>query len=416
MTKMKHENVVRLYGVVLDTKSVMLVSELAPCGSLLECVQKPALRTSFPVDVLCSFAVQIAKGMQYLASERLIHRDLAARNVLVFSSEKVKISDFGLSRSLGVGEDYYRSEFNPSMKLPIAWCAPESINFLRFTEKSDVWSFGVTLFEMFSYGEMPWHGYNGAQILNAIDRQGKRLDCPEACPTEFYSIMQKCWAHLPDDRPTFDQLVSCLPSMMPQLLITVTELPKTDRTLLGFKRNEIIILINRCPGGIIDGDFWLGAMRDGQIGLFKPADTVAYLGAESPNPGTAIMKNGPIIKKKDLKQAKIPLEQKKLMISEPQGDVRHTCHVGIDGQSFGLLQVDKKELSKALPPSFPIKIEGEANSVPPRPTPRKLPISTATPVRHISSEKNIFPIDLDSLEKQNPPPVYPRGMSSPPQA
>lgn len=74
MTKMRHEHVVRLYGVVLDTKSVMLVSELAPCGSLLECCQKPALRTSFPVDVLCTFAIQIAKGMQYLASERLIHR------------------------------------------------------------------------------------------------------------------------------------------------------------------------------------------------------------------------------------------------------------------------------------------------------------------------------------------------------
>ena len=168
MTKMRHENVVRLYGVVLDFKAVMLVSELAPCGSLLECVQKPALRNSFPVDVLCSFGIQIAKGMQYLAKERLIHRDLAARNVLVFSAEKVKISDFGLSRSLGVGEDYYKSEFNPSMKLPIAWCAPECINYLRFTEKSDVWSFGVTLWEEFSYGEMPWRGYNGAQVHSPI--------------------------------------------------------------------------------------------------------------------------------------------------------------------------------------------------------------------------------------------------------
>jgi serine/threonine protein kinase len=78
----------------------------------------------------------------------------------------VKISDFGLSRSLGHGEDYYRSEFNPSMKLPIAWCAPECINFLRFTSASDVWAYGVTLWEMFTFGQTPWTGMTGSQVLH----------------------------------------------------------------------------------------------------------------------------------------------------------------------------------------------------------------------------------------------------------
>ena len=91
-------------------------------------------------------------GMKYLENRRLIHRDLACRNILVFSRSLVKISDFGLSRALGVGKDYYQTNFNMNLKLPIAWCAPECITFLKFTSASDVWAFGVTMWEMFSYG------------------------------------------------------------------------------------------------------------------------------------------------------------------------------------------------------------------------------------------------------------------------
>lgn len=107
--------------------------------------------------------------MQYLEAKRLIHRDLAARNILVFSKNKVKISDFGLSRALGQGKDYYQTNFNVHLKLPIAWCAPECISYLRFTSASDVWAYGVTLWEMFSYGFQPWAALTGHQILEAID-------------------------------------------------------------------------------------------------------------------------------------------------------------------------------------------------------------------------------------------------------
>ncbi|GMS97610.1 hypothetical protein PENTCL1PPCAC_19785, partial [Pristionchus entomophagus] len=151
MHRMHHDDVVRLYGVVLDTKQIMMVSEPASSGSLHSCLLNHSLRDLFPVQALCNFAIQIARGMAYLEAQRLIHRDLAARNVLVFSATKVKISDFGLSRSLGIGEDYYRGEFTPTLRLPIAWCAPECINFLKFTHSSDVWAYGVTLWEFYCH-------------------------------------------------------------------------------------------------------------------------------------------------------------------------------------------------------------------------------------------------------------------------
>jgi len=195
MHAVDHEHIVRLYGVVLDTAALMLVSELAPLRSLLECLKEPSMRPNLPVPTLYDFAVQICTGMEYLESKRLIHRDLAARNILVFSRSKVKISDFGLSRALGVGKDYYQTNFNVNLKLPIAWCAPECINFLRFTSASDVFAYGVALWEVFSYGFQPWAALTGQQILEAIDEPNyQRLEKPECCPHDlYYQIMLKCW-------------------------------------------------------------------------------------------------------------------------------------------------------------------------------------------------------------------------------
>uniref|UniRef100_A0A0N4Z3A7 non-specific protein-tyrosine kinase n=1 Tax=Parastrongyloides trichosuri TaxID=131310 RepID=A0A0N4Z3A7_PARTI len=355
MHKMTHENVVKLFGVVLDTKSIMLVSELAPCGSLLECLNKPALRDSFTVNVLCEYTQQIAKGMEYLSSQRLIHRDLACRNVLVFSFSKVKISDFGLSRCLGVGEDYYRSQLTPTLKLPIAWCAPECINFLKFTSASDVWSYGVTIWEMFSYGEMPWAGYTGAQILIAVDSRKERLSCPSACPTDLYQLLLRCWNHEPQKRPTFGDLVQRLPDVMPQQLLTIAECRDGQPDHLQYGKEEIITLIERAPAAYPDGYYWRGALKDGRIGLFRPTETVAHIATENPKVSYSILQAPPTVsasEKKPISNEK-DIKKKKLLISEPQGDLRHTCHVGIDGRSFGLLQVDKNDLSKALPPSVP---------------------------------------------------------------
>ena len=257
MHAISHEHIVRLYGVVLEP-SLMLVTELAPLRSLLECLKEPALISQFPIISLCNFAAQIADGMAYLESRRLIHRDLAARNILVFAKNKVKISDFGLSRALGVGKDYYQTNFNVNLKLPIAWCAPESINYLKFTSQSDVWAYGVTLWEMFSYGFQPWAALTGQQILEAIDEPSyQRLEQPECCPKEYYSLMLKCWAHDPNARPKFAEIVTILPDCKPEMVQVVKTCSdsslnsvsglsvKSNKEYLSYKSGDIITVLDK---------------------------------------------------------------------------------------------------------------------------------------------------------------------------
>ncbi|GMT26249.1 hypothetical protein PFISCL1PPCAC_17546 [Pristionchus fissidentatus] len=357
MHRMHHDDVVRLYGVVLDTKKIMIVSELASSGSLHSCLLNPSLRDSFPVQVLCTFAIQIARGMAYLESQRLIHRDLAARNVLVFSATKVKISDFGLSRSLGVGEDYYRGEFSPTLRLPIAWCAPECINFLKFTHSSDVWAYGVTLWEMFSYGQMPWDGKSGAEILDAIDKQRRHLARPRLCPEDMYALMGECWTHDAAQRPSFAALLAQLPDRLPlhvRAVVTLSSAPSADH--LVYNKDDLIYVIDKNPEECPDGRYWLGSLKNGRTGLFLPKDTVAHLGAEPPasNKGETEEKKKEEKKEKE-KKGKEGKESNrarmKALIGEPQA-VRHTAHLGVDGAYFGLLQMDKKELlSSAVSPS-----------------------------------------------------------------
>ncbi|KAH6927521.1 hypothetical protein HPB50_005187 [Hyalomma asiaticum] len=201
MQQLRHPNLIQLFGVVLSAP-LMMVTELAPLGSLRDYLRKQCRR--LPVSRLVEYAVQVANGMAFLESRHFIHRDLAARNVLLAAANAVKIGDFGLMRALPSHEDCY--VMAEQKKVPFPWCAPESLKSRHFSHASDTWMFGVTLWETFSFGQEPWVGLSGAQILQRIDQLGERLPQPEACPGDVYQLMLQCWAHAPADRPTFPAL------------------------------------------------------------------------------------------------------------------------------------------------------------------------------------------------------------------
>ena len=140
--------------------------------------------------------------MEYLESHGCVHRDLAARNVLLASETQAKISDFGLSRNIG-GSDYYISEGYG--RWPIKWYAPECVNEGKFTHASDVWSYGVLLWEMYSYGKEPYRGMDGEQVLEYVEN-GSRLLMPPDASEAVWELMLTCWEDEPEDRPKFSHL------------------------------------------------------------------------------------------------------------------------------------------------------------------------------------------------------------------
>lgn len=202
MVDLRHPCIVRLLAVCLGPP-LMMVQELLPLGSLLSYLQQGC-----PVDLeedVPRWAHQVACGMAYLQGRRFVHRDLAARNLLLSSRMQVKISDFGLSRALAMGSDYYRA--TTGGRWPLKWYAPESVNFGTFSHASDAWSFGITLWEMYTLGELPYGPLTGVQVL-ALVESGERLAMPDGCPDWAYAAMQHCWRMAPDQRPHFSDLAA----------------------------------------------------------------------------------------------------------------------------------------------------------------------------------------------------------------
>lgn len=223
MAALDHPHIVRLIGVC-EGDPFMLVMELAPLGPLSKHLRQ---HRDMSVQDILVLMLQVAMAMEYLESKQFVHRDLAARNVLLVNESFAKISDFGMSRALGLGKEYYRAEV--AGKWPLKWYAPECIYYFKFSTKSDVWSFGITLWESLSYGDKPYKGMVGREILQMFERN-ERLPQPEKCPPNIYKIMKSCWQYKPEERPTFLELFEMLREIVGDLCPTVSPTSRGSST------------------------------------------------------------------------------------------------------------------------------------------------------------------------------------------
>lgn len=199
MASVEHPNLLQLLAVCM-TNQMMLITQLMPLGCLLDYVRTH--REKIGSKAFLNWCTQIARGMAYLEEKRLVHRDLAARNVLVQTPNCVKITDFGLAKLLDINEDEYKAAGG---KMPIKWLALECIQHRIFTHKSDVWAFGVTIWEILSYGARPYENISARNVPELIEN-GHKLPQPGICTLDIYCLMIRCWMLDADSRPTFKEL------------------------------------------------------------------------------------------------------------------------------------------------------------------------------------------------------------------
>jgi serine/threonine protein kinase len=216
MAELHHPNIVCLLGAVTQEQPVCMLFEYMNQGDLHEFLimrsphsdvgcssdEDGTVKSSLDHGDFLHIAIQIAAGMEYLSSHFFVHKDLAARNILIGEQLHVKISDLGLSREI-YSADYYRVQSKSS--LPIRWMPPEAIMYGKFSSDSDIWSFGVVLWEIFSFGLQPYYGFSNQEVIEMV-RKRQLLPCSEDCPPRMYSLMTECWNEIPSRRPRFKDI------------------------------------------------------------------------------------------------------------------------------------------------------------------------------------------------------------------
>uniref|UniRef100_F6PIA1 non-specific protein-tyrosine kinase n=3 Tax=Ciona intestinalis TaxID=7719 RepID=F6PIA1_CIOIN len=199
MKQLQHDKLVKLHAVV-PTEPVYIVSEFMCNGDLLSYLKR---KGSYDLQLgdLLDMAAQVASGMAFIEANNYIHRDLRAANILVGENKECKIADFGLARFIPTDEYVAHA----GAKLPIRWTAPEALTHRKFTIKSDVWSYGIVLFEIITQGESPYRGMETRSLMKLLE-SGYRIPKPVTCPDHVYGIMMKCWEKEPKQRPNFNYL------------------------------------------------------------------------------------------------------------------------------------------------------------------------------------------------------------------
>ncbi|XP_032661116.1 ephrin type-A receptor 5 isoform X10 [Chelonoidis abingdonii] len=254
MGQFDHPNIIHLEGVVTKSKPVMIVTEYMENGSLDTFLKKND--GQFTVIQLVGMLRGIASGMKYLSDMGYVHRDLAARNILINSNLVCKVSDFGLSRVLE--DDPEAAYTTRGGKIPIRWTAPEAIAFRKFTSASDVWSYGIVMWEVVSYGERPYWEMTNQDVIKAVE-EGYRLPSPMDCPAALYQLMLDCWQKDRNSRPKFDEIVSMLDKLIRN--------PSSLKTLVNASSRVSNLLVEHSPLG--SGTYrsvgeWLEAIKMGR--------------------------------------------------------------------------------------------------------------------------------------------------------